>query len=102
MSEEIEWQPISVPDGELEIEWAREHSHAISFLFFDEHNDEWRVRAGVKWDGCINWETNPNYLYHFCEPACVARLARAFDRAWEFTRDNLDVADAFCFAGKTA
>ena len=47
-----------------------------------------------------NWRTG-ECLYHFCSPESMRALSAAFDRMWAYTRDNLDVASADCFARKT-
>lgn len=104
MTEEADWKAIEVPEGELRMAWRQGDAHVLAFRFFSAYpgmpTDDWEIEAGVKWDGCINWETNPDCLYHFCDPGSVASLARAFDRAWAFTRDNLATADADSFAAK--
>lgn len=87
-------------EGELSMDWTQRYSHALTFRFYslqDGFDGDWVIQANVKWDGCINWETSPDCMYHFCGPEDSLRLHRAFVRAWEFTRDNLDVADPICF-----
>ncbi len=56
------------------------------------------LEADVKWDGCVNWQTNPDCMFHFCGVDDLEKLREAFLVMWQFTRDNLDVADADCFA----
>jgi hypothetical protein len=36
--------------------------------FADWENADWDIHGDLKWDGCINWETNPNCMAHGCSP----------------------------------
>ena len=94
-SHKLEWLPVPVKDGCLRMQYCREYSHVLSFRIFGEQldpegGDDWEIEAGVKWDGCINWSTNPHCAYHFCGYEDAERLSRTFAYAWQFTSENLD------------
>lgn len=58
--------------------------YCLNFTFVDQgdDDDDYSIRGSVKWDGCINWETSPNCMYHFCEPAHADHLAQMFKDVW--------------------
>lgn len=40
------------------------------------------VRGSSKWDGCMNWETDPECMYHFCSDYDADILAALFKEVW--------------------
>ncbi len=89
------WIEAPEVEGEISIRYRQIYSHALSFEFVGD-DGEMEIEADVKWDGCINWSTSDDCAYHFCEPADVQKLARAFDRAWHLTAENLPTWDRDC------
>lgn len=83
------WVGAEVPDGELPIRWRIAHDLLMDFQIYGLDDDEVEIEGSVKWDGCINWSTSESCAYHFCEPLCVDRLARAFDRVWKLAAANI-------------
>lgn len=37
-----------------------------------------QISGAIKWDGCINWETNPDVMMHGCGPHHVRELNEIF------------------------
>jgi hypothetical protein len=56
-------------------------------------DEEAEISGSVKWDGCINWETNPACMMHFCGPSDADRLAALFKDVWEEARKLMPHAD---------
>ena len=54
---------------------------------------EVEITGSVKWDGCMNWETNPQVLYHFCSPDDAETLAASFKDVWTEGRKLMPRAD---------
>lgn len=85
---------IDAPEevGEIPIRYRQVYSHALSFEFMDE-DGEAAVEGGVKWDGCINWNTSDAGMYHFCSADDAQRLTRAFERVWKLAAEHLPTWD---------
>ena len=49
---------------------------------YDETNYAMEVRGSIKWDGCMNWETDPNCMYHCCSVDDVDILAALLKEVW--------------------
>lgn len=44
------------------------NSHYASFEIIDTEDENFVVISGsVKWDGCINWQTNSECMAHACD-----------------------------------
>lgn len=81
-----EW-PITVKAGSRIIR-ARAASHHIDFEISRPDNENEihfsaEFRGSLKWDGCINWETTPNYLAHLCRLEDLDDVKLAFVAVWE-------------------
>jgi hypothetical protein len=48
------------------------------------------INGQLKWDGCMNWETNPSCMYHFCGPDDAFRLAKMFDYLYSFGKNYIE------------
>lgn len=42
-----------------------------------------RITGFLKWDGCMNWKTSSNVMYHFCEEDDANLLNETFKKLWE-------------------
>ena len=85
------WTLVEVGDEELPLRWALGYNNL--FMCFEiatlahqgepfSDPDDTEATGALKWDGCINWETSPDCMYHFCEPGDLDRLQRALRRVW--------------------
>jgi hypothetical protein len=53
-------------------------------------DDNFPVITGrLKWDGCMDWETNPICMYHFCSPKDVFDLAKMFDYLYSIGKEHI-------------
>lgn len=102
MSEDLiaPWSDLLRIDGCLPVRWCIKSTHALDFEFYDpceDIEDGWNLRGSVKWDGCMNWETSPDVMYHFCGIDSIKLLATTFLLIREITKQNLPTADAELF-----
>lgn len=44
--------------------------------------DEPDILGSAKWDGCMNWHTDDNCNFHFCDITDVVMLKNAFEAIW--------------------
>ena len=51
----------------------------------------WQIRGSVKWDGCINWETNPECMAHGCGPRYVENIAAIFSAIYAYNKRHFDM-----------
>lgn len=50
------------------------------------------IRGSLKWDGCINWETDPDCMMHNCGMDSIRELTACFERLYaEAATDYPDV-----------
>jgi len=77
---------FSVTIGDL-----HENGLSCPFSISDYCDDEGEasITGHVKWDGCMDWQTNPNCMAHLCEPEAVPDLAWAFREAWRLCGDAM-------------
>ena len=71
------------------------HSHHVEFSLWinpQDETDEPDITGSVKWDGCMNWQTNPNCMAHFCSAEDIDTLSRGFKWVREETGDKLETA----------
>lgn len=88
------WSDLISEEGCFPVRWTHtDSSFALTVRFYapDDIDDieGWEVQALVKWDGCINWETHPECMAHFCEPQEADYLAPTFRLAWRLAADHL-------------
>lgn len=62
--------------------WAEYHYRVEFQVVSDDYSGPCRIAHGsVKWDGCVNWSTDQNYMLHVCDPddagAVVSRWFKA-------------------------
>lgn len=43
-----------------------------------EQEEKPDITGSIKWDGCMNWQTNPDCMAHFCEKDDISSLSAAF------------------------
>lgn len=43
----------------------------------------------LKWDGCINWSTRQQVMYHFCSEDDLTILNIAFKKVWELGKKHI-------------
>lgn len=84
------WTELSAPEGEHPIRWRlHENELSVEFEIFDSEASFGATEADVivsgflKWDHCMNWQTNPECMAHFCTLADAERLTRAFAALYE-------------------
>jgi hypothetical protein len=49
---------------------------------YDETEPEPDITGTIKWDGCMNWDTGDNCMYHFCDTDDIDVLRDSFEAAW--------------------
>ncbi len=54
---------------------------------FESEEYEMVVRGSSKWDGCMNWETDPDCMYHFCSDFDADMLAALFKEVWVLAKE---------------
>ena len=47
---------------------------------------EMEIEGHIKWDGCMNWQTDPKCMYHFCSDGDVDMLAMLLKKVWELAK----------------
>lgn len=67
------------------IQWKEDGDYALDFRFQSDGNPEdlWDITGHLKWDGCMNWQTDDHCMAHFCEPSNARALTAAFMAVWE-------------------
>src|SRR6476469_10000179 len=77
--DERPWTDIGGENSDMPIR-ARLHENGLSIEFeiLDPHDDELEISGFLKWDHCMNWNTNDNCMYHFCSMEDAHRLTKAF------------------------
>jgi hypothetical protein len=51
----------------------------------------WEIRGSIKWDGCINWESNPECMVHGCGPSHITQLTTQFSAIYAFAKRHFDL-----------
>jgi hypothetical protein len=69
----IEWS--SPKEGEPQFELGDGGS---PLPFSEWGKADWEIDGYLKWDGCINWQTNPHVMYHGCSPEMIDQLKDIF------------------------
>lgn len=52
------------------------------FAFEDWGNAFCEIDGAVKWDGCINWQTNPECMMHGCGPRHISTISAIFETVY--------------------
>lgn len=55
-----------------------ENGLSVEFEFRCDQDGEVEISGFHKWDGCVNWNTNPDCMYHFCGADDAERLTAMF------------------------
>lgn len=58
--------------------------------------DQWQeafceIDGDVKWDGCINWQTNPDTMMHGCGPRHVDQIQAIFATVYHVAKRHMDL-----------
>lgn len=58
--------------------------------------DDWEngfaeIDGSLKWDGCINWQTNPEIMMHGCGPGHAAEIVAIFQVIYAYGKRHLDL-----------
>lgn len=69
-----------------------ENGLLIDFEIVGE-DDVVEIYGSVKWDGCMNWATSEDCMFHFCSPADAERLAGMFADVWDEGKKLMPNAD---------
>ena len=57
-----------------------------------EHEQaDFEIRGSLKWDGCINWETNPDCMMHGCGPGHAAEIGAMFNAVYHVGKRHFDL-----------
>jgi hypothetical protein len=56
-----------------------------------EHSKDWFLDGHVKWDGCINWQTNPDCMAHGCGPSYAEEMAHIFQAIFHVAKRYVDM-----------
>ena len=54
-------------------------------------NNDWFIDGHVKWDGCINWQTNPECMAHGCSPSYAEEMAHIFQAIYHVAKRYVDM-----------
>lgn len=52
-----------------------------------------QIRGELKWDGCINWETDPKRMMHGCGPGHVEEIAAILSTVYHVGKRHMDLLD---------
>lgn len=69
-----------------------ENGLSIEFRLYESGEDDpdtWDYGGALKWDGCLNWQTNPACLAHYCRLADHVALGVAFEKVGEMAREHV-------------
>lgn len=53
----------------------------------------WEIGGALKWDGCINWETNPECMVHGCSPGHADEITAIFRAVYTIGKRYFDLLD---------
>lgn len=67
--------------------WNGEDGHP----FAEWEQAFWEIDGGLKWDGCINWQTNPECMMHGCSPRHAKQIADLFDTVYHIGKRHFDL-----------
>jgi hypothetical protein len=62
-------------------------SHALE----EQAKAYWELDGSVKWDGCINWQTNPDCMAHGCGPRTVEHIRDTFASVYAYADRYFDL-----------
>jgi hypothetical protein len=85
----MEWSIHEMDDGE--IAYRKSGDDALEFELRDD--GDVTVSGMVKWDGCMNWETSKECMYHFCDPEHSLSLHKKFLKVWDLARNEIPWSD---------
>lgn len=51
----------------------------------------WNFDGALKWDGCINWQTNPEIMMHGCGPQHVDQITAVFQTVYHVGKRHFDL-----------
>ena len=82
-----EW--TTEPDNR--IRWRLEPTYglALEFEILDHQDGEMEIAGTVKWDGCCNWQTNPDCMAHFCQLSDLDELREFFNRVYALAAQHI-------------
>lgn len=75
---------------------------AIQFEIRGIQDGEMEIYGDFKWDGCVNWSTSEQCMFHFCGPADLIRLQRQFFTLGEIAKRELKSWDDPDWQAQTA
>lgn len=52
---------------------------------------EWEIDGSLKWDGCIDWQTNPECMVHGCSPRHAEEIAAVFSTVYHIGKRYMDL-----------
>ena len=81
--------PIDEP-GEW---WLDVSSSSDSFMLTEWEQAFVELDGNLKWDGCINWKTNPACMMHGCGPLHAKIIAAIFDTIYHVGKRHMDLLD---------
>jgi hypothetical protein len=72
----------------VEIGEVHENGLSVAFSIYDDQDDagEPSWEGYVKWDGCVNWQTDTGCMAHFCCPEDIDAFAATFRTVWDLAR----------------
>lgn len=74
--------------------------HNMDFAIFinpQDDDDEPDITGNVKWDGCINWQTNPSCMAHYCNREQMDDFNSAFKWIYDEAGERIINADQSAF-----
>jgi hypothetical protein len=51
----------------------------------------WEIDGALKWDGCINWQTNPDCMAHGCGPRYVDQITAIFQTVYSVGKRRMSL-----------
>lgn len=105
---ELKSKWVIVPDGNAIHFWRKgnEDWQPVYFRVFDACqaksvgdkdwrwelvNNDWFLDGHVKWDGCINWQTNPECMAHGCSPSYAQEMTNIFQAIFHIAKRYVDM-----------
>jgi len=81
----IEYTRCEEEFGYYAVEWKIGGDHHIDFQILNlnaSEEDNVDAYGFLKYDGCMNWQTDPDCMAHFCDPEQAGNFMNAIKHVW--------------------
>ena len=104
---------VILPEHDYAIRFSFDHGHASAMTFrvyasqligtgifigedYAQSLADWDdafcvINGTLKWDGCINWQTNPVCMVHGCSPSHMDDLTAIFQTVYRIGKRHMDL-----------